>query len=53
MCCHSLRPREANIFHVLPVEVAVSVFKGTLLLKKHFLEKELMKTKETAISAET
>ena len=45
MCCHHRRPRDANIFRVLPMASgrgSTIIFKGNLFV--NFFKKELMKT---------
>jgi hypothetical protein len=54
MCCHHQKPREDNIFIYfswIPVKAALTIFSPKCLLKQ-FFERELMKTKETVISAD-
>jgi hypothetical protein len=54
-CCHNRRPREAKIFHVLPIASgtgSITIFKSRSfsLLTNDFFEKTLMKSKEIAIN---
>jgi hypothetical protein len=56
MCCHHRRPKEANLFHEFSSAFgkgSTAIFNIKFVVGKQFFEKELTKTKETAINAES
>jgi hypothetical protein len=55
MCCHHRKPREANIFYVLPMAFGtgrINNFNITFLVKIIF-EKELMRTERITIDGKS
>jgi hypothetical protein len=54
-CCHPRGPMEVTIFHVLPMDyraTSMSIVRVNFFVKT-FSAKKLMKTKDTAIKAES